>query len=202
MSGGSFGQNALDVSGANQMSQAQGMGFDTYRGLMNPSGNPYLDSMFGRGANNIAQQWANNVMPQISNNADMSGGYGGSRQGIAEGLSAQGLLDTIGDYGTNLYGNAYSGDMNRALTAARSYNTDIIRGTGQNINMGGMVDQSRANALTQGQNAMNLGFAAPNLYSQLYGMQWSPHNYYSDIMGQPTALSTSESDSHSYGIRF
>jgi len=200
LQGGQFGGYNPNVSGANQMATGQGPGFNTYQNLMNPQGNPYLDQMFNRGAGNMVQQWGNNIMPQISGNAEMGGGLGGSRQGIAEGLATQGLMDSMGDYGVNLYGGQYQSDQNRALAAAGGYNTDMLRGIDTNRMIGQGTDQTGLNALGQGPNAMNLGFSAPNQWSQLYGMQSMPYNQYSSILGNPVPLSWSRGESESYGF--
>ncbi|MDQ5882453.1 MAG: hypothetical protein QG616_2285, partial [Pseudomonadota bacterium] len=69
--------------------------------------NPYLAQM-GQG---IAQQANQSLMygalPQVNSGAVAAGGYGGSRQGIAQGLaigmSNQGVSNALG----NLYGQAY-----------------------------------------------------------------------------------------------
>jgi len=201
LQGGQFGGYTPDMSGANQMAAGQGPGFDTYQNLMNPQGNPYLDAMFNSGAGNMIQNWGNNIMPGIANNSEMSGGLGGSRQGIAEGLSSQGLMDSIGDFGTNLYGGQYQSDQNRALAAAGGYNTDMLRGIDANRMIGQGIDQTGLQALGQGSNAMNLGFSAPNMYSQLYGMQSTPYNQYSNILGQPTPLSWNRGETQQYGYR-
>ena len=130
----------------------------------------------------------------------MFGGYGGSRQGIAEGLSTQGLMDSIGDYGTNLYGGQYQSDQNRALAAAGGYNADMMQGIDMNRMIGQGADQAGLQALGQGANAMNLGFSAPNLYSQLYGMQSTPYNQYSGILGNPLSLNWGRGESEHYGV--
>ena len=61
--------------------------------------------------NNLTQ----NVLPSINSGAEAVGGLGGARQGIAQGLaigqSQAGLAGAL----ANLGGNAYEGDMNRAL---------------------------------------------------------------------------------------
>jgi hypothetical protein len=50
-------------------------------------------------------------MPGINQGAMAAGGFGGSRQGIAQGLGMRGLNDSIGQAQTNLYSNAYNTDQ-------------------------------------------------------------------------------------------
>lgn len=71
------------------------------------------------------------VMPSIRAGAQMSGGYGGTRQGIAEGLAMAEREKTLGrgardlgiaanDATANLYGNAYESAQNRMASMADS----------------------------------------------------------------------------------
>lgn len=195
LTGGQFGGQNFDVSASNNMANAQGAGFDTLRGMMSPQENPYLQQMFGAGTRALTDTFNNQILPGISGGAEMGGGLGGSRQGIAEGLAAQGAQQALGDYGANFFGGQYAGDMNRALTAAGVYNTGQQAGINTNMMLGQGVDQTGLNALGQGMNAMNLGFTGPNLYNQLYGMQWQPYANFANIMGQPTVLGSTKSDS-------
>lgn len=76
--------------------------------------NPYLQQSANNIATNLTQNWQQNALPAINSGAMMAGGFGGSRQGVAQGISANGLNQAIGQAQTSLYGNAYEGDQNRA----------------------------------------------------------------------------------------
>ena len=77
--------------------------------------NPYLPQQ----AQALTQQANNNLqnfqLPGINSGAIAAGGFGGSRQGIAQGLAIgqtnQGLTSALG----NMYSSAYEGDQNRGL---------------------------------------------------------------------------------------
>lgn len=196
LSGGTYGGQNFDLSGLNQMAQGQGESFDTYSALQNPMGNPYLDQMAGRGMNNLFQNYAQNYLPSVTNEAVASGGLGGSRQGIAQGVGYQGLMDSAGDYLTNLYGGQYQSDMNRALSAANAANQYQLGGLGQAAQVGQQADQTGLNALMQGQTAMNLGFTAPNMYNQLYNMQWQPYQQGAAVAGNPYTSEVSGSENN------
>ncbi len=92
--------------------------------------NPYLADQAGAITNQVTQNLQNNILPGIRGNAMMAGGFGGSRQGIAEGLAIgqtnQGLSNSL----AGLYGNAYEGDQNRALQQ-QSINNQYSLGQGQ-----------------------------------------------------------------------
>ena len=73
--------------------------------------NPYLqaqqDAITGQVTNNLQR----NVLPGINRRAMAAGGYGGSRQGIAEGLGIGESSRAIADATANLQGNAYAQDQ-------------------------------------------------------------------------------------------
>lgn len=112
-------QNGLDLSGA-------------YNNVINGNAgaNPYLTSALQSGVDQTnASYQANqtsatnnlmrNILPSLRSSAVASGGYGGSRQGIAEG-------NAIGDYGTSL------NNANLQLGLANSANTTGAQATAFN----------------------------------------------------------------------
>lgn len=123
--------------------------------------NPYLPQQ----AQAITQQANNNLfnyqMPQINSGAIAAGGFGGSRQGIVQGLAIgqtnQGLSNSL----ASLYGNAYEADQNRGLQQ-QSINNAFTLGQG-NLALGNrQADQSYA----LGQGNLDLGRTqAANNYS-------------------------------------
>lgn len=78
------------------------------------AGNPYLQDQANAITQQATQNLQNNILPGINSGAMMAGGFGGSRQGIAQGLAIgqtnQGITNSL----ASLYGNAYEGDQNRA----------------------------------------------------------------------------------------
>jgi hypothetical protein len=64
---------------------------------------PVVQSAFRR----LGEGFNEQVLPGIRGNAIASGQYGGSRQGIAEGLASRGLLYSMGDVANNMYNQAY-----------------------------------------------------------------------------------------------
>lgn len=73
--------------------------------------NPYLQDQAGQISRNLTQNWQENLLPSINSGAMMAGGFGGSRQGIAQGLGLGRTQQAIGDAQTNLYSNAYNTDQ-------------------------------------------------------------------------------------------
>jgi hypothetical protein len=85
---------------------------------------PYQQTTTGFGQNQNTQNLANaltaqsnqnlaqNVMPQISQGAQLAGQYGGSRQGIAEGVAAGNAQTGLNSAIAGLYSQAYGQDQN------------------------------------------------------------------------------------------
>lgn len=66
--------------------------------------NPVVQSTIRR----LGEGFNEQVLPNIRGNAVAAGQYGGSRQGIAEGLASKGLLYSMGDTASGMYNNAFN----------------------------------------------------------------------------------------------
>jgi hypothetical protein len=75
---------------------------------------PGVDPMLGVYAQQIGDQFRNQVMPQISQQAQLAGGLGSSRQGLAEGTAAGMAQQNLQNFGAQLYGE----NANRAMQSA------------------------------------------------------------------------------------
>lgn len=117
--------------------------------------NPYLQQLQQanintsmRGYNDAVKQVQQNILPGIEDQAFASGGYGGSRQGVAEGLVGQQLAQNARDLGIHamdtgaqLYGGAYENAQGRKAQAAdmlsqmgyggSQFNADVLNRMGQ-----------------------------------------------------------------------
>ena len=110
------------LSGQNQVGYdpaAAGSVLANYQQMQGPmTGNPYLDQAVNAAQTRTAQNFNEQVMPQISLNSLGNNAFGGSRQGIAEGLAADRLQQQMGDIATQMYTGAYESGQNRALQGA------------------------------------------------------------------------------------
>lgn len=128
--------------------------------------NPYLQDQANNISANMTRNFNTSVLPQINQGAMAAGGFGGSRQGIAQGLGMRGLNDSIGQAQTSLYSNAYntdqqlqaSKDMQAASLQAQQKMAEMSDATNRlglnnsfNIAAGGLG----LNALTANQNFFN-----------------------------------------------
>jgi hypothetical protein len=122
--------------------------------------NPYLQQSANNIASNLTTNWQNNVLPSINSGAMAAGGFGGSRQGIAQANSVNGLNQAIGQAQTSLYGNAWDSDQNRATQqamqqaqlAAQQQIAGMQNQTQRDLGFGNL-ELGR----TQAQNSYNLG---------------------------------------------
>ena len=143
--GGSYGGGSASSSGGSMSS--------------NFAMNPYLQQMGDMMAGTMTNNWQRQVQPQIASQAIAAGGYGGSRQGVAEANSANDLNMGIGSALANLYGNGYGqglnydlGQQNLGLGYAnldRNINNDNLNWQMQGANFGlGIYDRmQQANQL-------------------------------------------------------
>jgi hypothetical protein len=113
--------------------------------------NPYLDDMASGIASQISDNWNRNIAPGIRSGAQMVGGYGGSRQGVVEANGLNDMNRSLAQNLTNLYGQDYTNDRNRAL---QKYGID-----GQNYSN----DRNRALQKYGIDANYNLGMASNNL---------------------------------------
>lgn len=119
-------QMALGQTGAQAdiASRAQeSLSFGLSPDILSPETNPYLAQQGEAITQRLGQSYAEQIMPGIRGGAQAAGQYGGSRQGVAEGIASRGLLQAQGDALSQLYGGAYGqglSAMGRAQALAPS----------------------------------------------------------------------------------
>lgn len=101
--------------------------------------NPYIQKYIQAALNPIMQQLQSNILPSIRSDAVSSGMYGGSRQGVGEGIAVRDWTQTSGDITSRILGDAYNRGMTQQMQAlaltpqmlgAQTYGADILRGLG------------------------------------------------------------------------
>ena len=99
--GGALFDNAAQVSSAQNF-------------LLSPelfSANPALDAATAAAVRPITQSFEQNVLPNIRGGAVAAGQFGGSRQGIAEGLAAQSMFQSVGDTSAKIQAQAFQDSL-------------------------------------------------------------------------------------------
>ena len=134
-------QNNIDLTGAYQNFISGASGNNPYLNSSLQAGVDLSNAGFNRNVNTLTDTLRRQVLPGIRSNSILSGQYGGSRQGIAEG-------NALSDFTRQLT------DANSVLAAQNSANI-----TGQLANTYNM-GQDRALAATQGLGAQQYGVAS------------------------------------------
>lgn len=165
-------QQVLDATG-NQSSTVNSAATQnqniTGGSLLDPGSNPYVQNAVKAAAEPIYDNLNQTTLPQIGANASTGAGgisanFGGSRQGIAEGIASRGADEAAGQAGANIMNSAYNtgvGATNTAIAQAPA-TAESLTVPGATTSTVGDVQQ------TQSQNVLN----ANNQASQL--AQWLP----------------------------
>ena len=99
------GVNPLQLLGrANALGYAEGLlpqhigaAQASWRRGLDPGIDPYVSGMIRMAHRGMLEDYSRNILPQIAGRAQAVGGYGGSRQGVAQGIATEGLLSRMGD---------------------------------------------------------------------------------------------------------
>jgi hypothetical protein len=79
-------------------------------GAMDVNNNPYLAKSVDAALQRVTNKYTdpNGVLAQIRSGAQNAGQYGGSRQGVAEGIAAREYSQALGDTASQMYSDAYN----------------------------------------------------------------------------------------------
>lgn len=99
------------------MQTGTGGGWSASYGNAPPQPNPYIESQIATQAQQGIQNFQRNVIPSIRGGAIAAGGFGGSRQGIAEGIAAGDMMNGLNASAMGLRSGAYESERNRQLQA-------------------------------------------------------------------------------------
>lgn len=110
--------------------------------ILSPDSNPYLQQYAEAAARPLMQNLTESILPSLGSSAELAGQYGGSRQGIAEGIAARGTQQAIADQNSRIFSNAYGQGLNT-----------MMQGIGQSGNVA------------------NLGLMPSNIYQSVGGQR-------------------------------
>ena len=132
------------------------------------SQNPYLQAQGDAIAQQVNRNVSQNQMPMIARGAALNGSYGGSRQGVAQGIAMQGANDSIANATASLYGNAYESNQNRAMQGGLAQMQDA---TQRDLGFGNLAlgNQNSQNQYALGLGGLQNNAAASN--QSFYGQQ-------------------------------
>lgn len=89
----------------------KGTNFLTSGDVLNPGTNPGLQGTLDAATRQLTNNFTQSILPSIRDDAVLAGGYGGSGQGIAEGLAAQGLQQQVGDTSAQILAQNYQAGL-------------------------------------------------------------------------------------------
>lgn len=143
--------------------------FFTSGSIWDPASNPNLQGAIDAATRPITQNLNENILPGIRADAVTSGNFGGSRQGVAEGIAARGASQAIGDTASKLVQNEYDTNVNAQLKALGLLPTVQGAQTAEGTTTSGVGDVRQAmNQAQLNQNVGNFNFDqyAPFLQSK------------------------------------
>ena len=149
---------------------------DTGASLTDINSNPVIQQMGDAATRDIVRQYQEQILPGISQDAIGAGQFGGSRQGIAEGIAARGAQQNIADAIANLYGGAYGQGL-QAQTQRQGQSLGFLQGIqGQTqdaqvraaLGLSGAETEAARNAIAGSQNLANFGLGLGQLAGERY----------------------------------
>lgn len=126
-----------------------GMDFLTSGDVLKAESNPYLQSAIEAATRPTLQMFREQIMPGITGESLGAGGFGGTRQGIAEGIASRGATQTVGDIASSMSNTNYQAGLDAMLggmqTGLGAANTQLAaqQAAGQLLgNAGGILGQT------------------------------------------------------------
>lgn len=127
------------VGGYNNM--RPGTNFLTSGQVLYPESNPALQGAIEAASRPTIQQFQEQLMPSITQGAIGSGSFGGTRQGIAEGIATRGATQTIGDIAARMASENYQAGLG-AMTQGLAIGGQNLQGEANTLgNMGNILQQ-------------------------------------------------------------
>lgn len=100
------------------------MNFLSSGDVLKPGSNPALQGAIDAASRSTIDNFQNNIMPQITAGGIDSGGFGGTRQGIGEGLAARSATQAVGDIASSMANTNYQAGLGA-----------MVQGQGQQANL-------------------------------------------------------------------
>jgi hypothetical protein len=169
--------------------------------------NPYLDAMYGQGAQALTDQFQQTVNPTIEGLfSKTGGGSGSSQEALLKGQAQRELGTSLGSLATNMYGGAYNTGMSQMLGAAQSIpgmeNTrtnTMLGAAGANLGAAQQgvtgLQQNQANAFTQ-------ALQGTGALGQAYANQFQPYNIMQGVGNQQQQQATQSAQENQQRFQF
>lgn len=182
------------LAGSPLVNAAQAQNLSAIQGnYLSPDANPYLRSTYDAAARAVGENFNRIVLPGIESRFALAGQSGssqllGARRGAADALGA-----SLGDLATNIYGGAYESERARQEAASR-FAPELAAEDYRNLDalssVGAQREQQQQRLIDELIARFDFGQNEPNLRLSRFA----------SLLGQPTVLNRSVSDSSSYGF--
>ncbi len=136
--------------------------------------NPYLDDMAQGLTDQAVNTWTRSIAPSLRSGAMATGGFGGSRQGVAEANALNDWSNNLSSSLAQLYGNDFQQSQNRSL---QKYGMD--QGFGLGLGNLGLGYYNAGNSYDLGLRTNDLGWAGldANIAQRNFDNQLSGGNF-------------------------
>jgi hypothetical protein len=165
----------------------KGTNFLTSGAALNPASNPGLQGTLDAASRRITDTLGQQVLPQIRSDSILAGGYGGNRQGIAEGLAGKAAVQEVGDTSAKLLNENYQSGLDAMTRALGFAPSNIQAGFTPGTAVSGVGDVQQ----TQQQKQMN------DLISQYYNKTFFPLSLAEEIAGVAFGMPGGSASSYS-----
>lgn len=162
------------LAGGYQMPGMQGLQDIAQGGGYQAQQNQALQGAIDAGLGDITRNFQQNIMPGINTGAAMTNTSGGSRQGIAQGLAAQGANQQAADFVNRMYSDNFQNMQQNQLQSQQQQ----LGAYGMMGDLTGMQNQMLQSGLSMTPELSNLGFASQ--YGNLTNL--------ANLLGGPTVL--------------
>jgi hypothetical protein len=160
--------------------------------------NPFLQQQSQAMIGDLTRNLQTNVLPSIRSDAMNSGQFGGSRQGIAEGLAMSRMNQDLAPALTNLFGGAFESAQNRMMGTANMLNDQAVGNATNNVNRDLQAQMFNADLAMRGNeqqmqnNQLNLGnrMQGQNMLGQGMGLQNQLFGNFMNTQFMPQQLAT------------
>jgi hypothetical protein len=160
--------------------------------------NPFLQQQSQAMIGDLTRNLQTNVLPSIRSDAMNSGQFGGSRQGIAEGLAMSRMNQDLAPALTNLFGGAFENAQNRMMGTANMLNDQAVGNATNNANRDLQAAMFNADLAMRGNeqnmqnNQLNLGnrLQGQNMLGQGMGLQNQLFGNFMNTQLMPQQLAT------------
>lgn len=109
-----FGDMTTGVN-ANLAGLKKGTNFLTSGDVLKAESNPYLQGAISAATRPVMENFQQQILPNLTQGAVSAGGFGGTRQGIAEGLAGKEALAQVGDISSSMSNANYQAGLQAML---------------------------------------------------------------------------------------